>query len=459
MFFAEVIVRNSAIASLVYFLAMFLPERRVDPPGIYEKPFKEMYDYIVGKFLNLAIFSQDSKPYKLSQNGLLKIKVKKLKFRIAKFVVTSTYMAYIPQGKVLGGSSSINAQVIVRGSRNNYDQWEHEGAVGWGYDDVLPFFRKLENATDTSYRDSSRQFSFNNICEFKCFIALRGLHGPIVIKEITGSILQSFHQTAAMEIGFSTVDCNSDDPIGFCKNQMNVKDGKRCSTSTCYLRPVLDRRNLQVSLRSRVTKIPLKVDLPVGQNLYDHLRFAVQYNITAPLNINRFFSRNGGEGLILQNVNPLYTGGPQIELLFTNNAYEEGIRFMRLLEQTEAWKSIGATLVRHDVPGHCSEQIYDSDNYWRCIGRHFLSTAYHFVGTCKMGSVNDPSVVVDSRLRVIGIKNLRVADASVMRYLPSGHTNAPAMMIGEKAADMIRRDRTHRYNILTRIDSIKYFMD
>ena len=66
MFFAEVIVRNSAIASLVYFLAMFLPERRVDPPGIYEKPFKEMYDYIVGKFLNLPIFSQDSKPYKLS---------------------------------------------------------------------------------------------------------------------------------------------------------------------------------------------------------------------------------------------------------------------------------------------------------------------------------------------------------------------------------------------------------
>ncbi|VDI14878.1 Hypothetical predicted protein [Mytilus galloprovincialis] len=234
--------------------------------------------------------------------------------------------AYIAQGKVLGGSSSINAQNIVRGSRNNYDQWEHEGAVGWGYDDVLPFFRKLENATDTSYGDST----------------LRGLHGPINIKETTGSILQSFHQTAAKEIGFPTVDCNSDDPIGFCKNQMNVKDGKRCSTSTCYLRPALERHNLQVSLRSRVTKvlirsnkavgvefikdgkrrrilakhevilsagfissaqilmlsgigprkhlqqmkIPLKVDLPVGQNLYDHLLFAVQYNITAPLNIN-----------------------------------------------------------------------------------------------------------------------------------------------------------------------------
>ncbi|XP_052076058.1 glucose dehydrogenase [FAD, quinone]-like [Mytilus californianus] len=131
--------------------------------------------------------------------------------------------------------------------------------------------------------------------------------------------------------------------------------------------------------------------------------------------------------------------------------FVRGIRFMRLLEQTESWKSIGATLVRQDVPGHCSEQIFDSDNYWRCIGRHFLTTASHFIGTCRMGSANDPSAVVDSRLRVIGIKNLRVADASVMRYIPSGHTNAPAMMIGEKAADMIRCDRTHNYNILTSI--------
>ncbi|XP_052066933.1 choline dehydrogenase, mitochondrial-like isoform X2 [Mytilus californianus] len=389
-----------------------------------------------------------------------------------------------------------------------------------------------------------------------------------------------------MEIGFSTVDCNSDNPIGFCKSQTNIKDGKRCSTSTCYLRPVLQRFNLQVSLRSHVTKvlirnnkavgvefvkdgkkrlvfakhevilsagvigsaqilmlsgvgprrhlqqmkIPLTVDLPVGQNLYDHLNFIVQYNITAPLNINNkkaaepdrildyivnregIYSKNGAEGSILQNVNPLDTRGPQIELQLSNVAYEEGfvldpnlafkneivkehlkrvdqnsfvvvmfllqprskgylrlsskspftypvinprylshpediedfvkgIRLMRSLEQTEAWKSIGATLVRQDVPGHCSEEIYDSDNYWRCIGRHFLRSAYHFIGTCRMGSVDDPSVVVDSRLRVIGIDKLRVVDASVMRYIPSGHTNAPAMMIGEKAADMIKRDK------------------
>ncbi|CAC5390756.1 unnamed protein product [Mytilus coruscus] len=79
-------------------------------------------------------------------------------------------------------------------------------------------------------------------------------------------------------------------------------------------------------------------------------------------------------------IDPRYLSHPQdIE------DFVRGIRLMRSLEQTEAWKSIGATLVRQDVPGHCSEEIYDSDNYWRCVGRHFLRSAYHFVGTCRMG--------------------------------------------------------------------------
>ncbi|XP_071141999.1 glucose dehydrogenase [FAD, quinone]-like [Mytilus edulis] len=225
MFFAEVIVRKSAIASLVYFLAIILPERKVDPPGIYEKPFTEMYDYIVvgagsagsvvatrlsedcdTSVLLLEAGISDLEPDDVTQIPSLWASLigseKDWGYRTVQqkysHLAYENERAYIAQGKVLGGSSSINAQNIVRGSRNNYDQWEHEGAVGWGYDDVLPFFRKLENATDTSYGDST----------------LRGLHGPIVIKETTGSILQSFYQTAAKEIGFSTVDCNSDDPIG-----------------------------------------------------------------------------------------------------------------------------------------------------------------------------------------------------------------------------------------------------
>jgi len=81
-----------------------------------------------------------------------------------------------------------------------------------------------------------------------------------------------------------------------------------------------------------------------------------------------------------------------------------------------------------------------TDAYWDCTTRHYTSTIYHPVGTAKMGPSSDPTAVVDSRLRVHGIQNLRVADASIMPTLVSGNTNAPVVMIGEKAADLIKQD-------------------
>lgn len=77
------------------------------------------------------------------------------------------------------------------------------------------------------------------------------------------------------------------------------------------------------------------------------------------------------------------------------------MRFLRSLEQTKAWQSIGATLVRNDAPGNCDDSIFDSDKYWKCIGRHFLGSATHIVGTCRIGSAHDSSAVVDPRLRYI----------------------------------------------------------
>ncbi|VDI04898.1 Hypothetical predicted protein [Mytilus galloprovincialis] len=114
--------------------------------------------------------------------------------------------------------------------------------------------------------------------------------------------------------------------------------------------------------------------------------------------------------------------------------------------KTKAWQSIGATLVRNDAPGNCDDSIFDSDKYWKCIGRHFLGSATHIVGTCRIGSAHNSSAVVDPRLRVIGIENLRVADASIMRNIPSGEPNAPTMMIGEKAADIIKQDNGGHYS-------------
>ncbi|CAG2224273.1 unnamed protein product [Mytilus edulis] len=148
---------------------MILPERKVDPPGIYEKPFKEISSAEAG--------ISDLEPDDVTQIPSLWASLigsekdwgyRSVQQKYSHFAYENE-RAYIAQGKVLGGSSSINAQAFVRGSRNNYDQWEHEGAVGWGYDDVLPFFRKLENATDTSYGDSRGQnyITYNEGLEYQ----------------------------------------------------------------------------------------------------------------------------------------------------------------------------------------------------------------------------------------------------------------------------------------------------
>lgn len=109
------------------------------------------------------------------------------------------------------------------------------------------------------------------------------------------------------------------------------------------------------------------------------------------------------------------------------------------LEKTDAFKRLNATHYR-TTPPDCQNFKYASDMYWECYLRHYSHTIYHYSGTCKMGSASDKSAVVDPRLRVLGINNLRVADASIMPEIVSGHPNAAIYMIAEKAADMIKQD-------------------
>ena len=114
----------------------------------------------------------------------------------------------------------------------------------------------------------------------------------------------------------------------------------------------------------------------------------------------------------------------------------QGIRMAQRVVDTAAMRAVGVALVATPFPP-CRHHEDDSDAYWLCFVDHLSVTMYHPVGTCKMGPAADATAVVDARLRVHGVDGLRVADASVMPVIVNGNTNAPSIMIGEKAADMI----------------------
>lgn len=133
-------------------------------------------------------------------------------------------------------------------------------------------------------------------------------------------------------------------------------------------------------------------------------------------------------------INPNYFSDPyDLEVAI------RGIRTVHKLEATEAFKKMGAKLIRSTVP-ECEPLDYGTDEYFECTARHITITFYHYSGTCKMGGRDDPTAVVDPRLRVIGIEGLRVVDASIMPKIVSGHTNGPVFMIAEKASEMIKND-------------------
>lgn len=122
-----------------------------------------------------------------------------------------------------------------------------------------------------------------------------------------------------------------------------------------------------------------------------------------------------------------------------------GVRIVQKMLKTDAMKKLNAEILDTPLPG-CIQYKFDSDEYWKCSARHISFTIYHLSGTCKMGLKEDSTSVVDQRLRVHGINNLRVIDASIIPEIPAAHTNAPSIMIGEKGADMIKED----WNILTK---------
>ncbi|MGR9073988.1 MAG: GMC family oxidoreductase [Gammaproteobacteria bacterium] len=451
---------------------------------------------------------------------------------------------FLPQGRVLGGSSSINFLIYMRGNRGDYDHWENLGNPGWNYEAVLPYFIKSESNATFSDR-------------------YHGTSGPLAVtSHPSGNPLVERYFAAAQEAGIPfNPDFNGEFQEGCGPMQATIADGSRCSAAAAYLHPVAARRNLTVvshalatrlliergravgveylhlgaaekafaseevivasgALRSpqllmlsgigpkaelEKTGIPVRLDLPgVGKNLQDHLHTRVRCEITQPLTFSALPEeskqaavwqyRNDRTGALASNF--LEAGAfvksrtdetmPGLQLFFLMTLppdYPEagatnrhGMTFTAYINRPESRGEVTlATADPLDRPiidfNYLSDEedlrcavagvrwnlrilyagAFDdlrgrevapgesvrSDDALEDFVRRTASTTWHPSGTCKMGV--DSMAVVDAELRVRGVEGLRVADASIMPTIVSGNTNAPTMMIAEKAADLIRR--------------------
>ena len=477
-----------------------------------------------------------------------------------------------PSGKTIGGSSVINAMLNVRGNKKNYNDWAAQGATGWSYNEVLEYFKKLEDNANPEYVANG----------------YHGVNGPVTVSRPEyDAELKSAAFKAARSLGYNVIDSNGPRQTGFYDLQALIRKGQRCSAAKAYLVPNDHRHNLDIVAEAFVTKIiiennsavgvkfnfkgrtrevrarrevimsagaintaqllmlsgigpkeelekhdiPVLADLPVGKNLQDHwaaiLNFELSENITqfedkqkdnssiwnyihskkGPLtsvqgvNTIAFLDKNGpnstddypdyqlyfwegalgppesqlrikpeyfkaiyepyrgkpfymclsqilhpkGRGEVtLQSANPY--DPPIIDPKYYSNSDDldivvAGMKKCKEFALTPELKQIGAKPFSTVVPG-CEDVLENDDEYFRCVASSIVITLNHQVSTAKMGNPMDPETVVDPKLRVKNINNLRVVDASVMPLIPSGNTNVPTLMVAEKASDLIKETIT-----------------
>jgi choline dehydrogenase len=451
-----------------------------------------------------------------------------------------------PRGKVLGGSSSINGLLYVRGQHEDYDRWRQRGNVGWGYDDVLPYFKKAEN----------QQRGADDY---------HGSGGPLSVSDWRhDDPLSEAFVKAAVETGIPfNPDFNGATQEGAGFFQTTTRRGRRASSAFSYLKPAKNRGNLHIETSALAQRIVFEgkrakaveykqdghlrtararkellvssgaynspqllqlsgvgpadllkthginvvLDAPgVGSDLQDHLQVRIVTRCAQTITLNDVvnhpvrrvmagvrwaLARSGpltiaaGTSGAFFKTNPRLAS-PDIQIHFipfstdkmgenlhsfsgftasvcqlrpesrgslkirsANPGDPPEIRVNYLATETDraafidGLKILRKILAAPALKAYCVDEVYPgadvtSDEDVLDFCRKTGSTVYHPTSTCRMG--NDPMAVVDQRLRVRGIDGLRVVDASVMPDLMSGNTNAPTIMIAEKASDMILED-------------------
>ena len=453
-----------------------------------------------------------------------------------------------PRGKVLGGSSSINGLLYIRGQSNDYDYWRQLGNVGWSWDDVLPYFKKAEN-----FEHGENEF--------------HGVGGPLSVsnQRVKLKLLDIFID-AAEEKGIPRCsDFNTGQNEGCGYFHVTEKNGLRCSTAVGYLNPVKKRANLKIEVRAHTKRIifnglkavgveywqdnvvkkvrcnkeiilsagsissphilqasgvgpaeiinskginVIKNVEAVGKNLHDHLMLRPVYKVKNIYTLNQlshsyyrkllvgleylFFrsgpmtmgasqlcgftksdpslatpnlqfhvapmsaDKLGGATLhkfpaftpTISNIRPTSRG--QISIASSDTREDPLIRMNYLSTDEDKKTAVKAIKIVRDIVLNSNafkpykpEEMrpglnLSDDEIVKEVGR-YANTVFHPVGTCKMG--NDQGSVVNDRLLAHGFEGLRIVDAAVMPHITSGNTNAPTIMIAEKAADMILADQ------------------